>query len=161
MTHIYEGSLDARDLRVGIVAARFNETITKRLVEGAVDQLRRSGVPDEKISVVWVPGAFEIPVTARRLARSGTFDALVCLGVVIRGETAHFDYVAGHSSNGIGAVALEADLPVTNGILTTENTEQAADRAGGKMGNKGAEAAQAAIEMANLFSALPKPAPGA
>lgn len=160
MIEVHKGSYDARDLRVALIAARFNETIVKQLVEGAVDELQRQGVPDEKMALVWVPGAFEIPVTARRLAGSGSYDAIICLGVVIRGETAHFEYVAGHASNGIGDVALQSDLPITNGILTTETAEQATDRAGGKMGNKGAEAARAAIEMANLFAGLPKPAPG-
>lgn len=157
----YEGSFDARDLRVGVIASRFNETIVRRLVDGALDCLARHGVPEEKTSLVWVPGSFEIPAVADRMARSGEFDAVVCLGVVIRGETAHFEYVAGHASHGIGGVALAHDVPVTNGILTTETAAQAADRAGGKMGNKGFEAAQAAIEMANLFAALPKPEPGA
>jgi 6,7-dimethyl-8-ribityllumazine synthase len=152
----YEGSFDARDLRVGLVASRFNETITKRLVEGAVDALIRHGVPDDSISLAWVPGAFEIPAAARRMATSGEFDAIVCLGVVIRGETAHFEYVAGHASNGIGSLSTEVSIPITNGVLTTETTAQADDRAGGKMGNKGAEAALAAIEMANLFARLPK-----
>ena len=157
MTQIYEGGFDGRNLRVAIVAGRFNETIVKQLVEGALDCLRRHNVKDSDVSVVWVPGAFEIPSTAKRLAASGEVDAVVCLGAVIRGETAHFDYVAGHASNGIGAVALESGLPITNGVLTTENVAQATDRAGGKMGNKGFEAALAALEMANLFAALPKP----
>ena len=152
----YEGTFDAKDLRVGIVAGRFNESVTKRLVEGAIDCLARHGVPDEAISLAWVPGAFEIPAVARRMATSGEFDAIVCLGAVIRGETAHFDYVAGHASNGIGQLSVEVDIPVTNGVLTTENTPQAEDRAGGKMGNKGFEAAMAGIEMANLFAQLPK-----
>ena len=158
MTQIFEGSFDGRNLRVAIVAGRFNETIVKQLVEGALDCLHRHNVKDSDVSVVWVPGAFEIPSTAKRLAASGEVDAIICLGAVIRGETAHFDYVAGHASNGIGAVALESGLPITNGVLTTENVAQATDRAGGKMGNKGFEAALAALEMANLFAALPKPA---
>ncbi|MBA2725709.1 MAG: 6,7-dimethyl-8-ribityllumazine synthase [Actinomycetota bacterium] len=157
MTTVYEGSFDARDLRVAIVASRFNETITKRLVEGALDCFERHGVPSDKTTVAWVPGAFEIPAVARRLAASGQVDAIVCVGVVIRGETAHFDYVAGQAMNGIGALQAELDIPVTAGVLTTETTEQAADRAGGKMGNKGFESALAAIEMANLFALLPKP----
>ena len=156
----YEGTFDAEDLRVGIVAGRFNESVTKRLVEGALDCLVRHGVPDEAISLAWVPGAFEIPAVARRMALSGEFDAIVCLGAVIRGETAHFDYVAGHASNGIGKLSVEVDIPVTNGVLTTENTAQAEDRAGGKMGNKGFEAAMAALEMASLFAQLPKPLSG-
>lgn len=157
MTHTYEGSFDGRNLRVAIVAGRFNETIVKQLVEGAVDCLRRHNVKESDVSIVWVPGAFEIPATAKRLAASGEVDAIVCLGAVIRGETPHFDYVAGHASNGIGGVALESGLPITNGVLTTEDVAQAADRAGGKMGNKGFEAALAALEMANLFASLPKP----
>lgn len=158
MTQTYEGNFDGRNLRVAIVAGRFNETIVKQLVEGALDCLRRHNVKESDVSVVWVPGAFEIPSTTKRLALSGEVDVIVCLGAVIRGETAHFDYVAGHASNGIGAVALETGLPITNGILTTENVAQATDRAGGKMGNKGFEAALAALEMTNLFAALPKPA---
>lgn len=157
MARTYEGTFDGRNLRVAIVVARFNETIGKQLLDGALDCLKRHQVADSDISVVWVPGAFEIPSVVKRIAESGEVDAIVCLGAVIRGETAHFDYVAGHASNGIGAVALESGLPVTNGVLTTENTEQAMDRAGGKMGNKGAEAALAAIEMTNLFASLPKP----
>jgi len=157
MTQTYEGTFDGRNLRVAIVAGRFNETIVKQLVEGALDCLRRHNVKDSDVSVVWVPGAFEIPSTAKRLASSGEVDAIVCLGAVIRGETAHFDYVAGHASNGIGAVALETGLPITNGVLTTENVAQATDRAGGKIGNKGFEAALAALEMTNLFASLPKP----
>jgi 6,7-dimethyl-8-ribityllumazine synthase len=158
MTTTYEGSYDARDLRVAIVASRFNDTIGRRLVEGALDCLRRHGVTDTNITVVWVPGAFELPAAARRLATSGEFHAIVACGAVIRGETAHFDHVAGHASSGIGRVALDTGVPVTNAILTTDTSEQAAERAGGKAGNKGFEAALAAIEMANLFSALPKPA---
>jgi 6,7-dimethyl-8-ribityllumazine synthase len=153
----YEGGYDARDLRIAIVASRFNETITKRLVDGAIDLLRRQGVPDDAVSVAWVPGAFELPAAARRIVRSGKIDAVVCVGAVIRGETAHFDYVAGHALNGIGRLSVETDIPVTCGVLTTENVAQAEDRAGGKLGNKGAEAALAAIEMANLFAELPKP----
>jgi 6,7-dimethyl-8-ribityllumazine synthase len=159
MTRTYEGSFDARDLRVAIVASRFNETISKRLVEGALDCLVRHGVPDEAMSVTWVPGAFEIPAAAARLATSGEVDAIVCVGAVIRGQTAHFDYVAGQAMTGIGELSVKSGIPVTCGVLTTENTEQAEDRAGGKMGNKGFEAALAAIEMANLFAQLPKTAP--
>ncbi|MGH2805848.1 MAG: 6,7-dimethyl-8-ribityllumazine synthase [Actinomycetota bacterium] len=153
----YEGSYDGRHLRVAVVASRFNETISKRLAEGALDCLRRHGVPDEFISVAWVPGAFELPATAKRIAASGEVDAIVCVGAVIRGDTAHFDFVAGHAMNGIGRAALETGIPITAGVLTTENVQQAEDRAGGKMGNKGFEAALAALEMANLYAALPKP----
>ena len=156
MARELEGSFDGRGLRVAVVAARFNETITKSLVAGALDCLRRHGVAEEDLSVAWVPGAFEIPIAARRLARSGEFDALVCAGAVIRGETAHFDLVAAHASNGIGAVATESGIPVMNAILATETTEQAAARAGGKLGNKGFEAALGALEMANLLASMPK-----
>jgi 6,7-dimethyl-8-ribityllumazine synthase len=154
---IIEGSYDGRHLRVAIVASRFNETITKQLLDGALDSLRRHGVPDDFVTVAWVPGAFEIPAAAQRLATSGEFEAIVCVGAVIRGETAHFDFVAGHAMNGIARVSLDTGIPIAAGVLTTETVEQAADRAGGKMGNKGAEAAMAAIEMANLFAAAPKP----
>jgi 6,7-dimethyl-8-ribityllumazine synthase len=153
----YEGSFDARDLRVGIVASRFNETISKRLVDGALDCLRRHGAHDERVSVTWVPGAFELPGAAGRLAKSREVDAIVCVGCVIRGETAHFEYVAGSAGTGIARLQAEADIPVTFGVLTTETTEQAEARAGGKMGNQGFSAALAAIEMANLYAALPKP----
>lgn len=153
----FEGSFDGRDLRVGIVVSRFNETITRRLTEGAVDCLKRHGVYENNISVTWVPGAFEIPGAARRMARSGQFDALVCLGAVIRGETAHFDYVAGQALQGVGALAGEGDIPVTCGVLTTEDVAQAEDRAGGKLGNKGWEAALGVLELADLYARLPKP----
>ena len=157
MTRTIEGSYEGRHLRIAVVGSRFNETITKQLVDGALDCLKRHGVPDEFVTIAWVPGAFELPAAAKRLASSGEVDAVVCIGAVIRGDTAHFDLVAGHAMNGIGRVALETGVPVTAGVLTTETVEQAADRAGGKMGNKGFEAAMAALEMANLFAALPKP----
>ena len=157
MTRTIEGSYDGRHLRIAVVASRFNETITRQLVDGALDCLKRHGVPDEYVTVAWVPGAFELPAAAKRLASSGEVDAVVCVGAVIRGDTAHFDFVAGHAMNGIGRVSLETGVPVAAGVLTTDTVEQAADRAGGKMGNKGFEAAMAALEMANLFAALPKP----
>lgn len=157
MIRTIEGSYDGRHLRVAVIASRFNETITKQLLDGALDCLRRHGMPDEFVTVAWVPGAFEIPAAAKRVASSGEVDAVVCVGAVIRGETPHFDFVAGHAMNGIGRVALETGVPVAAGVLTTETVEQASDRAGGKMGNKGFEAAMAALEMANLFTALPKP----
>jgi 6,7-dimethyl-8-ribityllumazine synthase len=153
----YEGTYDGRHLRVAIVASRFNETIVRSLVDGAIDCLRRHGVSDDDVSLAWVPGAFEVPLAARRFAGSGDVDAVVCLGVVIKGETAHFDFVAGGAAQGIAHTAQETGVPVTFGVLTTETVEQAADRAGGKMGNKGFEAALAAIEMASLFQSLPKP----
>lgn len=156
MTRVHVGNFDAKDLRIAIVASRFNETIGKRLVDGALDTLARHGVPEEAVQVAWVPGAFEIPGVAARFVDSGEVDAVICLGVVIRGQTPHFEYVAGQAMNGVGALAARGDLPVICGVLTTENTEQAEDRAGGKMGNKGSEAAAAAIEMANLYTVLPK-----
>ncbi len=158
MTRVYEGSLDGKRLRVAVVASRFNETISKRLLDGALDGLRRHGVAEDDISVAWVPGAFELPATARRFASSGEVDAVVCVGAVIRGETPHFDYVAGEAAAGIREAAVVTGVPVIFGVLTTENSAQADERAGGKMGNKGFEAAAAAIEMANLYSAIPKPA---
>ncbi len=157
MTRVIEGNFAGEHLKVAIVASRFNEAIVERLVDGALDCLKRHDVPDEYITVTWVPGAFELPQAANRLARSDEFDAIVCVGAVIRGDTAHFDFVAGHAMDGIGRAALETGIPITAGVLTTETVEQAADRAGGKLGNKGFEAALAALEMANLYAALPKP----
>ncbi|HET7482064.1 MAG TPA: 6,7-dimethyl-8-ribityllumazine synthase, partial [Actinomycetota bacterium] len=152
MTRTHEGSYDGRHLRIAVVASRFNETISRRLVDGALDCLRRHGVDDDYVSLAWVPGAFELPVTAKRIASSGEVDAVVCVGAVIRGDTAHFDFVASHAMNGIGRAGLETGVPILAGVLTTDTVEQAADRAGGKMGNKGFEAALAALEMANLFA---------
>jgi 6,7-dimethyl-8-ribityllumazine synthase len=157
MARIYEGHLDARHLRVAVVASRFNGALSRLLLDGALDALRRHGAAEDDIVVAWVPGAFEIPVAARRLALSGEVDAVVCVGVVVRGETAHFEYVAGEAAGGIAQAALATGVPITLGVLTTETPDQAADRAGGKLGNKGAEAAMAAVEMANLMAALPKP----
>ncbi len=154
----YEGRLDATGLRVAIVVSRFNELVTRPLLAGAQDCLRRHGADEASVSVVWVPGAFEIPLAAQRLAASGAFDAVVCLGAVIRGATAHFDYVAGQAASGVARVALEAGIPVTFGVLTTDTIEQAIERAGSKGGNKGADAALAAIEMASLFRQLPRAA---
>lgn len=159
MTRTYEGAFDGRNLRVAVIASRFNETIARSLLEGAVDCLKRHGVTENDITVAWVPGAFELPAAAKRLAESGEVDAIVCVGAVIRGETAHFDYVAGHAAKGIGDAALATGIPIMFGVLTTDTVEQAANRAGGKMGNKGFEAALGAIEMANLYASLPKPAP--
>lgn len=152
-----EGAFTGRHLRIAVVASRFNETIGERLVDGALDCLKRHGLSDEDVSVTWVPGAFELPLAAQRLAASGEVDAVVCLGAVIRGDTTHFDFVAGHAAHGIGRASLDTGIPITFGVLTTENVEQANDRAGGKLGNKGFEAALTAIEMANLMATLPKP----
>ncbi|HVM21281.1 MAG TPA: 6,7-dimethyl-8-ribityllumazine synthase [Egibacteraceae bacterium] len=150
---IHEGSLDATGLRFALVAGRFNETVVRPLVDGAVDCLRRHGAADDDIELAWVPGAFEIPVVARRLADSGRFDAIVALGCVVRGQTAHFEYVAGQAAE-VGTVAAATGVPVMFGVLTTDTFEQAVDRAGGKMGNKGWEAALGAIETARLLADL-------
>lgn len=152
-----EGSLDGRQVRVGLVAARFNSLVTDRLLSGALGELRRLGVPDGSVQVARVPGAFEIPVTARAMALSGRVDAVVCLAAVVRGETAHYEHVAREAVRGVQEVALSTGIPCTLGILTTESLEQALDRAGGKAGNKGAEAAQAAVEMVNLLRRVQEP----
>jgi 6,7-dimethyl-8-ribityllumazine synthase len=155
--HSYEGVFDGQGLRVAIVAARFNEAVTQRLLDGAVDCLRRQGVADEDISIARVPGALEIPLAAQRLAQSGEVDAVVCVGAIIRGATPHFEHVATQAASGVTAAALATGVPVTFGVLTTDDRDQADERAGGKLGNKGFEAAQAALEMANLLAILPKP----
>jgi 6,7-dimethyl-8-ribityllumazine synthase len=152
---IYEGTFATPPGRFALVAARFNAAIVEPLVAGAIDALLRHGVKDEAIDVVRVPGSFEIPLVAKRLATSGHYAALICLGAVIRGETGHYDHVAGEAAGGIGRVALETGVPVIFGVLTTETLEQAINRAGAKSGNKGFEAALAAIEMVNLLRALP------
>ncbi|MCI8948120.1 MAG: 6,7-dimethyl-8-ribityllumazine synthase [Lachnospiraceae bacterium] len=153
---VAEGKMTGRGMKVGIVAARFNEFITSRLLGGALDVLRRHEVADEDIVTAWVPGAFEIPVIARKMAESGKYDAIICLGAVIRGATSHYDYVCNEVSKGIAHVSLEAGVPVMFGVLTTENIEQAIERAGTKAGNKGAECAAGAIEMVNLIRELEK-----
>ena len=150
----FEGMLVGTDLRIGLVATRWNDLIVGNLVSGAKDALVRHGVAEEDIGLALVPGAFEIPLVTKRLAMSGKYDAIVCLGAVIRGATAHFEYVAGEVAKGIASVMLETGVPVTFGVLTTETLEQAIERAGTKAGNKGAEAALAAIEMANLLRTL-------
>jgi 6,7-dimethyl-8-ribityllumazine synthase len=148
------GKLDAGGKAFAIVVARFNDFVTGKLLEGAVDTLVRLGVSEGDITVAWVPGAFEIPVAAAKLARAGNVDAVICLGTVVRGQTPHFDFVAGECAAGIARLSLETGLPVILGVLTTDTMEQAIDRAGGKMGNKGAEAAEAAVEMADLLRQL-------
>jgi 6,7-dimethyl-8-ribityllumazine synthase len=154
MAKIFEGKISGEGFRFAIVASRFNDFISSKLVEGAMDALKRHGASDEQISLVKVPGAFEIPVTAKRLAESNKYDAVVCVGAVIRGATPHFDYVAAEVSKGIALVALESKIPVTFGVLTTDNLEQAIERAGSKVGNKGWDAAIAAMEMVNLSTKL-------
>ena len=149
-----EGSLSAEGRTFAIVASRFNDFVIKALLEGALDAIRRHGGDTGAVDVAWVPGSYEIPVAAREMATSGRYDAVVCLGAVIRGATAHFDYVAGGAASGISSVALETGIPIIFGVITTETIEQAIERAGTKMGNKGFEAAASAIEMANLMSKL-------
>jgi 6,7-dimethyl-8-ribityllumazine synthase len=148
------GDVNGQGLRIAIVVARFNEFITRQLLAGAVETLASRGVRDEDISVAWVPGSFELPEVAKTLAQTKQYDAVICLGAVIRGETSHYDMVAGHASRGIGAVGLETGVPTIFGVLTTENMDQAINRAGGKMGNMGGQAAVAAIETARLVQAI-------
>ncbi len=154
MAREYSGGIQGQGLRVAIVVARFNEFVTRKLLQGALAALERHGVRDEDIAVSWVPGSFEIPLVARTQALSGKFDAVVCLGAVIRGETAHFDHVAGQAASGIARASQESGVPVIFGVLTTDTVEQAINRAGGKSGNNGYDAAVAAIEMADLMHQL-------
>lgn len=151
---IIEGELLARDLRFLIVAARFNEFVVEPLLKGALDAFRRHGVGDKQIEIVRVPGAFDIPVVVRKLALSKRYDAIITLGAVVRGQTPHFDYVAGECAGGVSRIALESGIPIAFGVLTTDTMEQAVDRAGGKAGNKGADCALVALEMANLLRRL-------
>ncbi|WP_297132623.1 6,7-dimethyl-8-ribityllumazine synthase [Terrisporobacter sp.] len=148
---LYEGKLVSKDIKIGIVAARFNEFITSKLLGGAIDALTRHEVKEEDIEVAWVPGAFEIPLIASKMAKSNKYDAIICLGAVIRGNTSHYDYVCNEVSKGIAHVSLNSDIPVMFGVVTTENIEQAIERAGTKAGNKGFECAVGAIEMVNLI----------
>jgi 6,7-dimethyl-8-ribityllumazine synthase len=154
MSTIIEGVLQASGKRFAIVASRFNELITRKLLEGAVDCLIRHGAQQENIAVVWVPGAFEIPLAAKKIAQTQRFDAVICLGAVIRGSTPHFDYIAAEVTKGIAATALETGKPIAFGVLTTDTIEQAVERAGMKAGNKGFDAAMTAIEMADLWSKI-------
>ena len=154
--NILEGNLVAKEIKIGIVTARFNEFITSRLLGGAMDGLKRHDVPEENVDVAWVPGAFEIPLIASKMAKSGKYDAVICLGAVIRGATSHYDYVCSEVSKGIASVSLETGVPVMFGVLTTDNIEQAIERAGSKAGNKGFECATAAIEMINLIRNIEK-----
>ena len=154
MPRVLEGHLRAEGFRFGIIVSRFNDFISSRLAEGAMDALVRHGADQEQVSLVKVPGAFEIPVTAKKMAASGRYDAIVCLGAVIRGATPHFEYIAAEVSKGIASVSLDTGIPVTFGVLTTDNLEQAIERAGSKSGNKGWEAAVSAIEMVNLYKVL-------
>jgi 6,7-dimethyl-8-ribityllumazine synthase len=154
MPKTLEGKISAEGLCFAIIVSRFNDFISSKLVEGAMDALNRHGASEEKISLVKVPGSFEIPLVAKKLAEAGKFDGIICLGAVIRGATPHFDYVASEVTKGIAAVALETNTPVTFGVLTTDSLEQAIERAGSKSGNKGWDAAMAAMEMVNLLNEL-------
>ncbi len=149
--NVFEGKLVSQNIRVGIVCARFNEFITSKLLGGAQDALSRHDVLDEDIDVAWVPGAFEIPLAAKKMAESGRYDAVICLGAVIRGNTTHYDYVCNEVSKGIAQVSLSSGIPVMFGVVTTENIEQAVERAGTRAGNKGYDCALGAIEMVNLM----------
>jgi 6,7-dimethyl-8-ribityllumazine synthase len=152
----YEGNLDATGARVAVVAGRFNRAFTVQLLEGAQARLRRHGVPDESVTVAWVPGAFELPLVAKRLATSAEYDAVICLGAVIRGGTPHFDFVAGECAAGVMRAALETDVPIIFGVLTTDDEAQAAERADPARLDKGGDAASTALEMVDLLRQLPK-----
>ena len=152
--NVYEGSLVSQGIKVGIVAARFNEFIVSKLVSGALDGLKRHDVKDEDIDVAWVPGAFEIPLIASKMANSGKYDAVICLGAVIRGATSHYDYVCNEVSKGVAQSGLNSGVPVLFGVVTTENIEQAIERAGTKAGNKGYDCALGAVEMVNLIKGM-------
>ena len=154
MVKIYEGELSAVGKRFGIVVSRFNELISNKLLDGALDCLKRHQAEEDYIEIAWVPGAFEIPLTAKKMAESGKYDAILCLGAVIRGSTPHFDYVAAEASKGIALAGMDTGVPVMFGVITTDTVEQAIDRAGIRVGNKGWDAALGAIEMVNLFDAL-------
>ncbi|WP_123053047.1 6,7-dimethyl-8-ribityllumazine synthase [Clostridium sp. JN-1] len=151
---VYEGKLTAENLKVGIVIARFNEFIGSKLLDGALDCLKRHSASDDNIEISWVPGAFEIPLVAKKMAQTKKYNAVICLGAVIRGATPHFDYVSNEVSKGVAQVALNAEIPVIFSVLTTDNIEQAIERAGTKSGNKGYDGAMAAIEMANLLKQI-------
>ena len=155
MVNVIEGQLVAKGMRFAIIASRFNEFISSKLMEGAIDALVRHDASKEDITVCWVPGAFEMPVVAKKLAVTGAYDAIICVGAVIRVATSHFDYVANELSKGIASVSLGTGVPISFGVLTTDNIEQAIERAGTKAGNKGFESAMAAIEMVSLFKEIP------
>ncbi len=154
--NVFEGKVVSENIKIGIVAARFNEFITSKLLGGALDGLKRHNVNENDIDVAWVPGAFEIPLIAKKMANSGKYDAVICLGTVIRGSTSHYDYVCNEVSKGIATVSMNSDIPVMFGVITTENIEQAIERAGTKAGNKGYDCALGAIEMVNLIREMDK-----
>ena len=149
-----KANLIAKDKKFGIVVSRFNEFVSSKLLEGAVDTLVQHGTKESDVSVVWVPGSFETPMAAKKMTASGKYDAVICLGAIIRGETPHFDFIAGEAAKGVAKVAMEGDVPCVFGIITADNLEQALDRAGTKSGNKGREAAKTAIEMCNLYAVI-------
>ncbi|KOR27088.1 6,7-dimethyl-8-ribityllumazine synthase [Clostridium sp. L74] len=151
---VYEGKLTAEGLKVGIIVSRFNEFITSKLLSGSIDCLKRHGAKEDNIEICWVPGAFEIPVVAKKMASKGKYDTVICLGAVIRGATPHFDYVSSEVSKGVANVALDKEVPIIFGVLTTDTIEQAIERSGTKAGNKGYDAAMSAIEMSNLIKVL-------
>ena len=155
MANVYQGRLVAGKHRFGVVVSRFNEFISSKLLGGCLDALARHGADPEAVDVVWTPGSFEMPIVAKRLAESGRYGAVICLGAVIRGQTPHFDYIAAEVAKGVARVAMESGVPVIFGVITADTLEQAIERAGTKAGNKGADAAAGAIEMANLLDALP------
>lgn len=154
MTQVFEGGFDGKGLRVGIVVSRFNDLITSRLLDGALDRLRRSNVAEEEIDIYWVPGAFEVPKLARVMAESEKYDGIIALAAVIRGATPHFDVIANEVTKGVAKVNLDVDVPIAFGVITADTIDQAIERAGTKMGNKGAQAAETVIEMANLLKGL-------
>lgn len=154
MPRVHEGKLDATSRRFAIVVARFNSLVTGKLLDGALDCLRRHGCPEDNVEVAWVPGAFELPLAARKLAAAGRFDAVLCLGAIIRSDTPHFDFVANETAHGIARVSLDSGVPVTFGVITTDDVEQAISRAGIRSGNRGWDAAMNAIEMADLMASL-------
>ncbi len=154
MPKTYEGQLTAKGLKFGIVASRFNEFITRKMLDGALDALKRHGSDDGAVEIAWVPGAFEIPFVARKMAAAGKYDAVICIGAVIRGSTPHFDYIAAEVTKGIAQAGMATGVPVVYGVITTDTIEQAIERAGAKSGNKGFDAAETAIEMANLLRSM-------
>ena len=154
MPEIFEGNLEGKGLKVGIVVGRFNDFISSKLLEGALDGLKRHGVLEKQIGIAWVPGSYEIPLTAQKMVESGKYDGVICLGAIIRGDTSHFDYVAAEAAKGIAKVGLDSKIPVVFGVLTTDTIEQAIERAGTKAGNKGFDAAMSFIEMANLLKQI-------
>ncbi len=154
MTKTYEGKLNGKGIKVGIVVSRFNEFISSKLIDGALDGLTRHGVDDDDINIVWVPGSYEIPLTAKKMAKSKKYDGIICLGTIIRGDTPHFEYISSEAAKGIAKAGLDSEIPIIFGVLTTDTIEQAIERAGTKAGNKGYDAAESVIEMVNLFKQI-------